>query len=284
MEPGSDSTLKSSLLLSCRRLLGPIVRMLLRGGVTWAEFAELGKEVYVEVARQDYGIQGRPTNSSRVAMLTGLSRREVGRVKDVIAGDAPREPAPLDRLSNVLTGWHTDSEFLAEDGSPAMLPRAGATGSLDALLRRYAGDMPHGAVLKEMEKLGLILTADDAVRVTARNYVRSAADPDRIRQAGIALHDHAETIAFNVDAERHGPARFERMATASSLPSRDLPAFRDFIEKRGQEFLEEADEWLRRNSVDQPDGNVPATGATQRCGVGVFMIQNDSRGLGREKS
>jgi hypothetical protein len=55
----------------------PVVRFLLKHGVIWDEFGEMPKAAYVTVARDDHGIQGRPTNNSRVAMLTGLSRREV---------------------------------------------------------------------------------------------------------------------------------------------------------------------------------------------------------------
>ncbi len=58
-----------------RPLMAPIVRVMLRSGVSWGEFAELLKEVFVDVARRDHGRQGRPTNTARVAMITGLSRR-----------------------------------------------------------------------------------------------------------------------------------------------------------------------------------------------------------------
>jgi hypothetical protein len=52
--------------------------------VTWAELADLSKEVFVDVAGCDYGLQGRPTNASRVAMITGLSRREVARLRNIL--------------------------------------------------------------------------------------------------------------------------------------------------------------------------------------------------------
>jgi len=268
---------KSALLRSCRHLLAPIVRMLLAGSVTWAEFAELAKEVYVHVARRDYGLQGRPTNSVRVAMLTGLSRREVGRVKHVLEGEAPRAPAPLDRISQLLSGWHQDPEFVTESGEPRPLTRAGETASIEALLRRYAGDMPHGAVLKELEKLGLVAREGDVYSVTARNYVRGTGDPDRIRQAGVALHDHAETIAHNVDAARTGAARFERMATTIGLPRRELAEFEAFVEARGQALLEEVDAWLTQHSIGDGAAMAEADRSTVRCGVGIYLIQNESQ-------
>jgi hypothetical protein len=44
---------KQPILNACRHALGPIVRVLLRNGVTWSEFAELGKELFVDLARND---------------------------------------------------------------------------------------------------------------------------------------------------------------------------------------------------------------------------------------
>ena len=76
---------------SCRHFLRPIVRFLLRQGILWQDFAELAKETFVEIARAEYGIDGRPTNNSRVAMLTGLSRREVARVRDVLLETGPQD-------------------------------------------------------------------------------------------------------------------------------------------------------------------------------------------------
>ena len=66
----------------------PIARILLRCGVTWKELAELVKLVYVDVATTDYGKHGRPANASRVAILTGLSRRDVKRARDAIEAGA----------------------------------------------------------------------------------------------------------------------------------------------------------------------------------------------------
>jgi len=187
--------------------------VLLRNGVTWGEFAEIGKEVFVDVARADYGVQGRPTNTARVALMTGLSRHEVTRVKNVLTGASSRdEPAP-NRISQILSAWHTDSDFLEVGGSPRVLPAVGEGASVATLLRRYAGNIPHGAVMKELEQLGLVEQAATGFRVKARQYIRSAADPDLMRQAGVALHDHGTTIAHNLDANRAEPARFERMAT-----------------------------------------------------------------------
>jgi hypothetical protein len=55
----------------------PLVRILLKNGVSFAEFAELLKNVFVDVAERDLGMPGRRPSQARVAILTGLSRKEV---------------------------------------------------------------------------------------------------------------------------------------------------------------------------------------------------------------
>ena len=264
--------MKQQLLAACRHLLAPLVRVLLRGGVTSAEFAELSKETFVEVARRDYGIQGRPTNNSRVALLTGLSRREVTRVRDVLIGEAPAPELRASRVAQVLSGWHVDAEFLDGSGLPRVLPVRGATRSIEALLKRYAGDLPHGACLKELQQLGLVEKVRSGFRVLARDYVRSTADPDIVRQLGVALHDHAATLAHNVDANRTEPARFEGMATTTRLAPRYARAFAELAAQKAQALLEEMDAWLLRHEVKGP-GEPSAI----RMGLGVYLIKDSNR-------
>jgi hypothetical protein len=261
-------------LQAFRRLLRPLVRVLLRNGVTWQEYTQLGKEVFVEVASDDYGIAGRPTNTARVALMTGLSRREVTRVKVLLAAGENRGDAPSNRISQILTAWHIDPEFLAGDARPALLPLEGAGPSIATLLGRYAGDMPHGAVVKELTQLALIEKTRRGFRVKARDYIRNAADPDLMRQAGIALHDHAATIAHNVDAGRTESARFERMATSDRLPRQQVRAFREFLASEGQAFLERIDAWLSAHSTGS-GASQSARHKPVRTGVGVYLIHDD---------
>ena len=59
-----------------------ICRLLLRHEIGFREFSDLAKAAFVQVATEDYGIRGRPTNISRVAVMTGLTRKEVKRLRD----------------------------------------------------------------------------------------------------------------------------------------------------------------------------------------------------------
>jgi hypothetical protein len=267
--------LKEHVIESCRYLLLPVIRFLLKHGVTWDEFGELSKDAYVTVARQDHGIQGRPTNNSRVAILTGLSRREVARIRDrLLDGENGAESLQGNRISRILSGWHSDSEFTDDHGQPKDLPVTGPTGSLSALLKRYAGDLPHGAIRKEMQQRGLIEELKSGhVRVLKRDYVYSSLDPEIVRQMGVALHDHAATLQHNLDEERLSAPRFEGMADNFRISPKAFKTFHDLVNTRGFAFLEEVDGWLSRNEIDETRD---ANARTVRLGVGVYLIYDES--------
>ncbi|RYG88404.1 hypothetical protein EON77_00670 [bacterium] len=269
--------IKPLVLSALRHVLRPLVRIVLRNGVTWNEFAEVGREVFVQIAREDYGIDGRPTNSARVALMTGLSRRDVMRLKGVLTGERPPDvPAP-GRISQILTAWHVDPRFLAADGEPAVLPGAGEGASLAMLLRHYAGDAPHVAITKELEELGLVERTVHGYRVLAREYIRSASDPDRLRQASAALHDHATTIAWNIDASRSTPARFERMASNRALPRRHVRAFEEFVQGEGQALLSRIDQWLSTHAAAADEEPASARDRPVRAGLGLYLIHDESQ-------
>jgi len=263
---------KEHVIRSCRYLLLPVVRFLLKHGITWNEFGELSKEAYVKVAREDYGIEGRPTNNSRVAMLTGLSRREVARVRDQLLNGAERAgELQGNQISRILTGWHLDPEFTDEDGQPKDLPPTGPSGSLSVLLKRYAGDLPHGAIRKEMQQRGLVGELDNGqIRVLKRDFVYSELDPEIVRQMGIALHDHATTLDHNLNEQRPGKPRFERLADNARIPADAVNEFHAFVEARGLEFLQEVDTWLSDHQTNTQDAT------TVRLGAGAYLIQGDS--------
>ena len=265
---------KDHLIKACRHLIRPIVRFLLRNGVTWDEFSEASKDTYVDVARAEYGIQGRPTNNARVAVITGLSRREVAHVRDRLI-EVPDRPSERkgNRISQILTAWHVDNEFVDEQGQPKDLPPAGTSGSYAGLLKRYAGDLPHGAIKKEMLQLGLIEEMKSAhLKILKRDYVYAALDPEIVRQMSVALHDHATTLDHNLNAERKTPARFEGLAENIHIAARSVKTFNKFVEDRGMRFLQDIDAWLSEHEVD---ASKSTSRREIRLGAGVYAIQDE---------
>jgi hypothetical protein len=265
--------LKQAAFASSRLLLRPVVRLLLRCGVTWKELAELCKVVYVEVAAADFGKRGRPTNASRIAILTGLSRREVKRARELLeehgkAGFIDIEH--IDHASRVLSGWYQDTEFCnAKSGKPRLLPLDGDS-SFATLSKRYAPDIPATAMLKELKGVRAIrLTPEGKVRALARYFMPMSLDPDAVVRAGSVLRDLADNVAYNQlrrDGER---SRFEGRATNVRVRRVSRRAFSEYVEKRGMAFLEDIDSWLSAHEAKDSKEK------TDRLGVGVYLIMDD---------
>ena len=109
---------KPGLLSAFRVMLRPLVRILLRNGISYAEFSEIVKAVYVEVAVTDFKVEGKRGTKSRIAVITGLTRKEVSRVIENAKNDKDDAKGNLNRVARVLAGWHTDPDFLGPYGMP----------------------------------------------------------------------------------------------------------------------------------------------------------------------
>ena len=269
--PPTEHKLRQAAFSAFAVAVRPLVRILLRCGVTWKEVAELLKAVYVDVASVDYGKRGRPANASRVAILTGLSRRDVKRARDRLASTAPDALAPIAKInhaSRVLTGWFQDRDFLDAKGKPRLLELAGERG-FEGLAKRYAQDIPSTALLKELKSVDAVATtAHGRLRAKMRYYSPAAPNEEAVLRSGSVLEDLGATVAENlVRAEER--TRFEGRATNARIARGARRKFRDYLESRGMAFLEDIDRWLSQHeSADPKEKSV-------RLGIGVYQIQDD---------
>jgi hypothetical protein len=262
----STDTAKSRLAAALRHLLRPLVRTLLRHGVAYGEFTDIAKAVYAETAREDFALPGRKATDSRVAILTGLTRKEVKALREAAAGE---RHSNINRATRVLSGWHQDPDFTGADGAPRVLPLEGAGGFAE-LVRRYSGDMPPRALLEELRRVNAVRTeGKDKVRVLARAYVPVAGDLEGLRMLGTALHDLAATIDHNL-ARDGGLARFQRTVYSERVPLKAVPILSRIVGERGQRFLESLDDWLSAHELGPKEKSKEAV----RTGVGIYFFQD----------
>ena len=114
----NDKHLKP-LYAAVLRLLRPLIRILLRNGVSFGTFSDFAKWVYVDVASEEFGIRGRKQSVSRVSVITGLSRKEVTRVRQLPRPDDRTSSERYNRAARVIAAWRRDSNFQDVDGKPA---------------------------------------------------------------------------------------------------------------------------------------------------------------------
>ena len=260
--------LKTQLVKACANLLRPLVRVLLRHGIAFGEFAEVAKSVYADVARKDFSVPGRKPSDSRVAILTGLTRKDVKRLRDLFEGTGEEKPLSANRATRVLSAWYQDADFCGPDGRPLSLPLEGKRRSFAALVRRYSGDMPPRAMLEELEHVRAVRrTRDGRVRILTRSYLPGDDDPQGVRILGTAVGDLLATIDHNLDRNRKGPRRLQRSVSKLRLDPRSVPIFRRIAEERGQSLLEALDDWLAVHGAEEGEG--------VRVGVGIYLFQDE---------
>ena len=258
---------RTTTLRALRLLFRPVARILLKAGVNWKELVEVCKATYVEVATRDFGIRGRPTNVSRVAILTGFSRREVRRLRDLLEQEEPEAFDRMNHATRVLTGWFSDQDFLDESGSPRPLEASGCNPSFETLCSRYSGDVPATTMLKELRHVGAVVAEEDGrLLAKTRYFMPVLTDPQQVLRSGDVLEDIGETVAHNLHREDVMPSRFERRATNTQIPEDAIPEFRDFIEQEGQAFLERVDAWLTDHEDSTGDSGI-------RLGLGAYWIE-----------
>jgi len=262
---------KSTIRTACRKILRPIAAMMLKCGMTWKEFSDLSKSVFVETATLDYGIRGRLTNVSRVSILTGISRKEVKRQRDLLAAAEPPVREKTTDATRLLSGWHLDQAYLDADASPCELPEKGAAPSFESLCAAYGGDVPATAMLKELLTANAVeRMAGGKLRAISRYYQPAAHDEEILRFASSRISELTETMTNNAfPGDPHIP-RFEGFADNDRMAPDMVPKFREFLDKRGQEFLEEIDEWLSKHESSSAMDKTKHV----RIGIGLYAIED----------
>lgn len=255
----------------------PVARFLLNIGVGYREFSEISKLAFVQVASDEFGIRGRKTNMSRVSVMTGLNRKEIRKIRDrLIVEDWSLDPR-LSKAAGVLTKWFTDPAYLGPKGFPVWLKLESEAGgrSFSKLVREVGGDVPPGAMLRELQRAGCVKEVRAGVwKAIKRQYAPAGVDLFQIQRFGECLHDLADTIGSNY-LEHSDPRnrRFEFRAWSETVDPRAVDTLRKLISSSGKSYLETVDNCLAANQLDSDSALDPEA---IRCGVGVYYFESTS--------
>ncbi len=269
-----ETDLKQGLLAAYRRLMQPLIRILIRNGVAYGEFAEIAKEVYIDVAARDFKVPHRKMSQARIAILTGLTRKDVARI---ISGKNKKEdmPSEVHRVTRVLTGWHTDANYTGPYGLPLELRFEGNPDcDFVSLVQKFSGDMAARAMLDELLRIGAVQETERGwYKVLTRTFLSKIDAPEGFELLGTGVANFVSTIDNNILEQNLEKRNFERhVFTDNGIKEEDLPIFRAFVKERAQLLLEEVDNWL--SQLDEPeskDKNVVHTG------LGIYHYVEDDK-------
>ena len=273
MFPIMQSSIHKMLSASLVKLLRPLVRILLRYGVSFGDFAETARWVFVDVADKDFCLEGRKQSVSRISVITGLNRKDVTRLKQINIDQDQDPSSGFNRAGRVISGWVRDRTYNDKDGSPAVLPLEGEGQSFTALVKQYSGDMPVRAVLDELLRIEAVRRNDDGtVSLLVKAYIPKNIDTEKIFILGDDGADLISTIDHNLDAQ-HRPPFFQRKVVYDKVPVESIENFRTISGVSGQQLLEKLDELLAPNDRDI---NPAVKGSGRmRVGMGIYYFEED---------
>jgi hypothetical protein len=240
--------------------------------VSYSTFADYAKWVYVDVASsKEFGIKGRKQSTSRISVITGLSRKEVMRVRKLPKPDDSASVERYNRAARVIAAWRRDRKFLNDKGRPAPLPMAGPAVSFSELVKRFSGDVPVRATLDELIRVGAVERLEDGrINLLTRSYIPASSDADKLHILGTDVTHLISTIDHNLKSDPTGPF-FQRKVAYDNLPDEVLPVFRKLSAKRAQALLESLDRWLAQHDRDITP-TVKGTGRN-RAGIGIYYFE-----------
>lgn len=270
--PSPLGALSDRLCASLRRLLRPLVGLLIRGGVTFPVMVELLRGLYVEVALNDLLKDSRAQTDSRVSLMTGVHRKEIRRLRSLPA-EAVAVPPVVTLSSQIIARWLGAQYYQDEAGTPLTLPRTAPEGepSFEALVATVTSDVRPRAVLDDWLSQGIVIQQpDDTLRLNVAAYLPPPGQAAQLFYFTRNLHDHIAAASANMLAagtppfvdrsvhyDRLSPEAARKMAAAARVAAQTA-------------LLE-----VNRLAIDLTDGETPAGNARHRVNFGVYIYAEE---------
>lgn len=250
-------------------LLRPLARVLLNHGMSYGSFGELSRKAFVEEAYELLERSGKRPTVSSVSAMTGLSRKEVKRLREDFALDSEDSAQRYSRAIRVISGWISDPQFQDDQGEPAILPLEGETKSFATLVKSYSGDIPPAAMLSLLERSQNVVNVEGHIELKERAYIPMSTPLEKIHILGADVSELIATIGHNLEAD---PTErlFQRKVSNVSIRVEDIPEFRELSNFKSQQLLEEYHAWLSDHQVSEDEENTDKAGYVA---VGIYYVE-----------
>lgn len=258
-------------------LMMPIVLWLLRNGVSYPDFADLLKAVFLDAARAEIERGGAKPTQSALSLLSGVHRKDVRAFEQEphLMRSPPRPPLS----AQVFTRWVTDPRFRGADGKPLALPRTGARKSFESLCRSLSNDVHPRSVLDELLRLGHVALNGEKVTVMTTSFVPSKRLDEMTSLFASNASDHLAAAVSNLTLS--APKFLEQSIYADGLTPESIEHLHDVARKAwAQAFDTMVTQARQRVDLDdKSDGNL-----RMRYGTYFYSEPTEAGSAGRAKA
>ncbi|MEE8164695.1 MAG: DUF6502 family protein [Myxococcota bacterium] len=271
MHEGSNQTSGGpppALLRALRRLLRPLVRILLDHQIAYPALTNLLKSVYIQEAEGGFAIPGKPQTISRLSLLTGIHRKDVKRLRNRESDDGD-VPVHVSLGAQLVLRWTAEPEYRDAAGSLRALPRLGGDQrepSFEALVQSVSKDIRPRAVLDEWLRLGIAtLDPDDCVHLVHQAFVPDRGFDEKAYFLGRNLRDHIATTGHNLAGR--GKPMLERNVYYAKLRRESIEELESLAEVEGMQALQR----INRRARELQREDEKTADADQRMSFGIYF-------------
>jgi hypothetical protein len=237
--------------------------------------------VFIQVAAEDYKRRGRPANFSQISAMTGISRKEVSRIRKASTGGRWTPNMEASPVNTILHQWHFDKDFSDGAGTAKPLPFEGPV-SFSSLVFRHAGDIPPGAIRVTLQNAGVISqSVDGLLRVSQSFFYSRVFDQDFIRGLAFSLSNLGSTLVHNAavhqrtditNERKRELGRLERVAWSEHLSDDGIAKFKAWVDEEAPRFLRMSNQLIGEL---EPPKEAWTHRRPKSVGVSVYYFEED---------
>ncbi|MEM1047407.1 MAG: DUF6502 family protein [Pseudomonadota bacterium] len=253
-------------------LLRPQIRAMIAQGITAPALYRMIKQIYVDVADEEFRLDDQRSTDSRISMLTGVHRRDVRAMRNADRSDREAAEQKVTTIASVLGHWLADPDLIDADGRPVPLPRSDKTGpSFESLVQMVSRDIRPRTVLDELVRQKLVALDEETgmVRVRSDAFIGPGDQDQKVFFFAENVGDHISAAVDNLLAD--DPRFMERAVFYNRLRSASVDEIEAIARELGTDVLVRLNRLANERQAsdkEDPDG-------TERFRFGVFFYRED---------
>jgi hypothetical protein len=267
--------LPETLVAALRRVLRPLIRLLLSRGIRYQTFCDLAKSTYIEIADEEFRLDSKIQTDSRISLLTGVHRRDVKRLRSESQTESSL-PLQASMSAQLLAIWSGREEYLDAQGVPMPLPRLASKGgdhSFEAMVRSVSKDFRARVVLDEWLRQGIAtLDEQDKVHLAADAFVSPQGIEEKTFYFGQNIHDHLAATVHNL-SDAATPF-LERCVYYNDLTAESVKEYERVARSAGMRAIHT----VNRHAIELQKRDAGKSEAIYRTNFGIYNFSEKDQG------
>jgi hypothetical protein len=288
MKTSEKNKTQTALIKAVSLICRPLIRLLIEKGMTFPQFRELIKELYIEVADEHFSLDAKKSSDSRIFVLTGIHRKDIKRIRQQTEQESAKVNASASLSAEIIARWSSMPEYVDAKGKPralakhSLIKRSSAksgnnkpsdsstqieAAGFEQLVSSVNKDVRPKVILEEWLRLNIVRVKDEEVALNQSAFVTNKEFKEMAYYLGHNVHDHLASCVNNI--LQNGEPMLERSVYYASLTAASVEKLNVTASKKGNELLQQ----LNKQAIKLHDADKGKKDADYRMRLGVYWYQ-----------